>query len=82
MNEERCHICGGTDFEERRVEYIYRRDGNYLVVRDVPCEVCLRCGERYYEGPVLLRIERRFKEIHEQHAKPQFAIEVPVEVYA
>ena len=82
MNEERCHICGGTDFEKRRVEYIYRRQGNYLVVRDVPCEVCLRCGERYYEGPVLLQIERRFKEIYKQHAKPQFAIEVPVEVYA
>ncbi|MBM4466447.1 MAG: type II toxin-antitoxin system MqsA family antitoxin [Chloroflexi bacterium] len=82
MNEERCHICGGTDFEKRQVEYIYRRHGNYLVVRDVPCEVCLRCGERYYEGAVLLQIERRFKEIYKQLAKPQFAIEVPVEVYA
>lgn len=82
MNETRCHICGSTDFEERRVEYVYRRRGNYLVVRDVPCEVCLRCGERYYSGPVLLRIERRFKDIYERHAQPQLAIQVPVEVYA
>lgn len=82
MSETRCHICGGTDFEERRVEYIYRRHGNYLVVRDVPCEVCLHCGERYYEGSVLLQIERRFKEIYEQHAKPQLSMRVPVEVYA
>ena len=82
MNQRLCHVCGKTDFERRLVEYIYRRQGNYLVVRDVPCEVCLHCGERYYEGRVLLEIERRFQEIHEQHAKPQSAIEVPVEIYA
>lgn len=82
MSETRCHICGSTEFEKRHVEYIYRRRGHYLVVRDVPCEVCLHCGEWYYEGPVLLQIERRFKEIYEQHAEPQSAIQVPVEVYA
>ncbi len=82
MNETRCHICGNSDFEERKVEYIYRRNGNYLVVRDVPCEVCLRCGERYYAGTTLLEIERRFKAIYEQHNKPKTAIQVPVEVFA
>lgn len=81
MNETRCHICGGTDFVDRRVEYIYRRKGNYLVVRDVPCEVCLRCGERFYAGPVLMQIERRFKEIYDRHIEPQSAIQVPVEIY-
>ena len=53
-----------------------------LVVRDVPCEVCLRCGERYYAGPTLLQIERRFKAIYEDHAQPQDEIQVPVEVFA
>lgn len=81
MSQTRCHICGNTDFEERKVEYIYRRNGHYLVVRDVPCEVCLRCGERYYAGTILLDIERRFKAIHEQHAKPMAEIQVPIEVY-
>jgi YgiT-type zinc finger domain-containing protein len=82
VNETLCHICGGTDFEERRVEYIYRRHGNYLVVRNVPCEVCLRCGERYYPGTTLLEIERRFKAIYEEHVEPQSAIQVPIEIYA
>lgn len=82
MSEKRCAICGGADFEERRVEYIYRRQGNYLVVRNVPCEVCLRCGEHYYTGATLLRIERRFRAIYEQHAQPQAAMQVPVEAYA
>jgi len=82
VNETRCNICGSTDFEDRLVEYIYRRRGNYLFVRDVPCEVCLHCGERYYDGKTLLQIERRFKDIYEQHAEPQFTIQVPVQVYA
>jgi YgiT-type zinc finger domain-containing protein len=77
-----CHVCGMTDFEARHVEYIYRRGGDYLIVRDVPCEVCLHCGERYYPGDVLLKIEERFRSIHEHHLAPQATVQVPVEVYA
>lgn len=82
MSETRCHICGNSDFEERKVEYIYRRTGSCLVVRDVPCEVCLHCGERYYAGTTLLKIERRFNAIYEQHIKPQSEMKIPIEVYA
>ena len=82
MSEKRCHICGNTDFEKRQIEYIYRRAGKYLVVQDVPCEVCLHCGERFYAGPVLLNIEQRFKAIYEQHSEPQASRLVPIEVYA
>jgi len=48
----------------------------------VPCEVCLRCGERYYAGATLLEIERRFKAIYEEHIAPQLTLSVPVEAYA
>ena len=82
MDKAVCHVCGSADLESRRVEYIYRRQGNYLVVRDVPCEVCLRCGERYYAGATLLEIERRFKAIYEGHTKPQLTLQVPIEAYA
>jgi len=82
VSESICCICGTADYEERRVEYVYRRQGKYLVVRNVPCEVCLRCGERYYSGEILLDIERRFKAIHEGCVEPQSAIQVPVEEYA
>ena len=82
MNETRCYICGHNDFDERRLEYVYRRHGNYLIVRDVPCEVCLHCGERYYAGATLLKIEHRFKAIYEQAARPQQAVQVPVEAFA
>ncbi len=82
MNETRCYVCGYSDFDERRVEYVYRRHGNYLIVRDVPCEVCLHCGERYYAGATLLKIERRFKALVEQTVRPQPTLQVPVEAFA
>ncbi|MBI1924297.1 type II toxin-antitoxin system MqsA family antitoxin [Candidatus Poribacteria bacterium] len=77
-----CQICGTTGFEVRHVESIYRRAGNYLIVQNVPCEVCLHCGERYYPGEVLLEIEEKFKAIHERHLAPQATVQIPVEVYA
>ncbi len=77
-----CQVCGQNQFENRHVEYIYRRGGNYLIVRNVPCEVCLHCSERYYPGEVLLEIEKKFKAIHERRAAPQATVQIPVEVYA
>jgi YgiT-type zinc finger domain-containing protein len=82
MENTKCHICGSEDFAERKVEYIYRRNGKYLIVRDMPCEVCLRCGERYYPAEALLAVEARFKAIHEKQSEPKETLTVPVESFA
>lgn len=82
MENIKCHFCGSEDFEERQVEYIYRRNGKYLIVRDMPCEVCLRCGERYYPAEALLAVEARFKAIHEKQREPEETLTVPVEPFA
>ncbi|MDZ7362261.1 MAG: type II toxin-antitoxin system MqsA family antitoxin [candidate division KSB1 bacterium] len=82
MQNSKCQFCGSEDFEERRVEYVYRRKGKYLIVRNVPCEVCLNCGERYYPADALLALEQRFKAIHEKHEQPKQTVEVPVEAFA
>lgn len=82
MNETRCYVCGHSDFDERRVEYVYRRQGKYLIVRDVPCEVCLHCGERYYAGATLLQIEQRFKALRYPMTQLHPMLQVPVEAFA
>jgi len=82
MKNLQCHSCGSDQFEEREVEYVYRRNGKYLIVRDVPCEVCLSCGERYYPAEALLAIENRFTAIHENNREPQGTLAVPVESFA
>ncbi len=78
MNNK-CSFCGNTTFVEKRVEYIYRHSGKLLMVNDVPCQECGYCGERYYDGPVLERIEREFMRIHKEGKKPTAQITMPLE---
>ncbi|MEK7398331.1 MAG: YgiT-type zinc finger protein, partial [Candidatus Poribacteria bacterium] len=35
-----CGFCGNKNFRIKKVQYIYRHDGNFLIVNDVPCEEC------------------------------------------
>ena len=49
---------------------------------DVPCEQCEYCGEQYFEGIVLRRIEDEFKRIHIQGKKPKQELRVPIEQFS
>lgn len=74
-----CSFCGNKNFVRKTVQYIYRHEGKFLVVNEVPCEECTYCGERYYDGPVLERIEREFIRIHKDGKSPPSEVVVPVE---
>ena len=74
-----CSFCGNEHFVAKKVQYIYRHDGRFFVVNGVPCEECTYCGERYYDGPVLERIESEFVRIYGEGKKPKAEISVPVE---
>ncbi len=79
---KRCPNCGRTDYEEKRVEYIYRHNAQYLIVEDVPAEVCNVCQTRFYQAKVLQEIERQFFAIYQKEQKPTRYVQVPVEVYS
>ncbi|MCO6492246.1 MAG: YgiT-type zinc finger protein [Phaeodactylibacter sp.] len=79
---ERCYYCGGQEFEERRVKYIYTREGKHLFVPDMPADVCLTCGMVYYHGPALLRVEERFRAIYQSGEEPDRYTTMPVMDYA
>lgn len=82
QREELCTYCGGHEFEERRVDYLYSHDGSYLLVPNTPVEVCLSCGMIYYDATVLKEIERRFFAIQEHLEEPDEYINVPTVAYA
>lgn len=77
-----CNVCGDSDFVVKKVEYVYRHNGRYMVFQDVPAEVCLRCGTRYFAADVILAIEKRFFEIYDEKQEPKRTISVPIEVFA
>ena len=74
-----CAFCGHKEPRPCQTQYIYRHDGKFLIVDDVPCRQCTYCGEQYFEGRVLREIEKRFNDLHVQGQKASREIRIPVE---
>ena len=64
------------------LEYVYRHQGHYMVFKEVPAEVCLHCGMRYFAAETILTIEKRFFEIYNTQRRSTQTITVPVETFA
>ena len=77
-----CTYCDNNDFIRTKVQYVYRRNGKFLVVNNVPCEECSGCGERYYDASVLRQIEAEFDAITRGEKDPRHELIVPVEEYS
>ena len=56
MKYDACEYCGAK-VRERRVTIDLRRGAALCVFQNVPVGVCSKCGERYYPGPVLERLD-------------------------
>jgi len=50
------NFCGNKNFQEEKVQYIYRREDKMLIINNVPCEECEFCGEQYFKAAVLKKI--------------------------
>ena len=74
-----CSFCGNKNFEEKSVQYIYRRDDRYLLVNNVPCEECEYCGERYSKAVVLKKVEKDFHDIYSSGKRVKKQVKMPVE---
>lgn len=77
-----CTFCGSDQYEERRIDYLYGHQGEYLLVPNTPVEICLNCGMIYYDASVLKEIERRFFAIHQRIEQPERYIQMPAVTFA
>ncbi|MBI5237878.1 MAG: type II toxin-antitoxin system MqsA family antitoxin [Deltaproteobacteria bacterium] len=69
----KCVFCGG-EAERKLVTFSYEEDDKYLLVENVPAEVCAKCGEKTYSPQVTDELLRFAKE----EFKPAKTIAVPV----
>ena len=76
-----CNFCGNKNFKETRTQYIYKHDGKMLIVDDVPCEQCEFCGEQYFKGKVLKKIENDYFEVYSSRRKAKSQMLVPMEQF-
>ena len=56
MRFDPCEYCGGT-VRSRKVTVDLRRHDRLCTFQNVPVGVCAKCGERYYPGRVLERLD-------------------------
>jgi YgiT-type zinc finger domain-containing protein len=45
---DRCHECGSTLFETKKVRMIFDQGDHIKIVDQVPADVCVQCGEKYF----------------------------------
>lgn len=69
----KCIFCGGK-LEKKIVTFYYEEDGKYLLVENVPAEVCTKCGEKIYSPKVTDELLKFAKD----KFKPVKSIKIPV----
>ena len=47
----KCVFCGGN-LKKKKVTFSYEENEKYLLVENVPAEVCFKCGEKIYPPEV------------------------------
>lgn len=69
----KCAFCGGK-VEKKRVTFSCEKVDKFLLVGNVPAEVCAKCGEKTYSPEVTDELLRFAK----AEAKPKKTLQVPV----
>jgi len=67
-----CGICGGR-LKETRLTHEERRGAHLHLIRDVPAQVCLACGEKWISEDTLRQIDLVIRK-----GKPAAMMETPV----
>ncbi|MBI2438424.1 MAG: type II toxin-antitoxin system MqsA family antitoxin [Lentisphaerae bacterium] len=68
-----CYFCKGIIIEQR-LDYMAKKRGQYVLVRQLPVESCQQCGEVYLDTHASRLIDKALSEI----AQAREHLEVPV----
>lgn len=53
-----CQVCGRTEAREELVNEVFNVDGRYILVEDIPAQVCPRCGETTFGKETTEKVRR------------------------
>ena len=77
MGKKKCNFCGSTLCEDKKIDYFYTHQDEHLLVREMPAELCRKCGMMYYGAAALRRVEKRFFSIQRSTLAPDEYVNVP-----
>ena len=70
-----CHFCQGKT-KIKNIDIDFRWGAKLFVVQNVPVEVCIQCGERYYSAEISKKLDELARK--QSKATPSQTIQVPV----
>ena len=53
-----CMYCKCNDLTPSLTTHVVNYNGNIIVIKNVPCEECEQCGEKYYSDEVARQLEK------------------------
>ncbi len=59
-----CEFCG-SEMIEKKVKRLHWFNKKLYIVENVPAQVCVECGERYFHAQTLDEIDRMLELDHE-----------------
>jgi len=73
MKKDLCVFCSG-EMENKIITVSRDRGGNITVFKNVPAQVCRKCGEPYFSLETMKEMEERLL----KRVKPKLHVKVPV----
>ena len=57
-----CEFCDtALEQVEKLVTLTMQHEGRWYIFENVPALVCPNCGHRYFDGPIMLKLEQMMK---------------------
>jgi YgiT-type zinc finger domain-containing protein len=53
-----CVYCKGQEFTQTLTTHVVNYKGRLIIIKNVPCEECVQCGEQYFSNAVARQLER------------------------
>ena len=57
-----CFYCKGA-LKESITSHVVKSSNCIIIIKNVPCEECIQCGETFYSNEVALQIESIIQEM-------------------
>ncbi len=57
-----CMFCKSNETVESVTSHVVNYNNCVIVIKNVPCTECVRCGEKFFSNEVALRLEQLVNE--------------------
>lgn len=73
-----CAVCHADESREEYAEEIFRTSGKYVLIKNIPAKVCVRCGEETFSA----KTAESIRVMVNKRADPETSIAMDVFTFA